>query len=221
MKFEVEGKTLKVTGSGKFYAKLGTMVAYKGDFRFEKDIFGPGEHQGGLGGLIGKVAKQTIRAVTGEKLHLMRVEGEGECYIADEACNIHVIELEPSGIWREVYVESSEVLALTDKCNIDVVMLKTGALGSRGLFMTKISYGGEKSIVAIKTKGEPITLKAPCVVDPDALLAWTGKEPRVVADVTFKTLIGKSSGETFKLSFEEQDQTVIVQPAERVYLAQS
>lgn len=216
MRFEVEKKTLKVTGSGKFYAKLGAMVAYKGDFRFERDTFGPGEQ----GGLMGKIAKKAMRAVTGEELHLMRVEGEGECYIADGACNIHVIELEPSGIWKEMYVESSEVLALTDKCNINLVMLKSGAVSSHGLFTTKISYGGEKSVIAVKSKGEPITLKAPCIVDPDALIAWTGRGPRFIADVTFKTLIGRSSGETYKLSFEEQDQTVIVQPAERVYLAQ-
>ena len=220
MKFEVDGKTLKITGSGKFYAKLGSMVAYKGDFKFTKDIFGPGE-KSGIGGLVGKVAKQAIRAVTGEQLHLMMVEGEGECYIADEACNIHVIELEPSGRWKDIYVESSEILAFTDKCKIDVVMLDVGSIRKGGLFMTKVSFGGEKSIVAVKTKGEPIKLEIPCVVGPDACIAWTGKAHRAIADITFKTIIGKSSGETFKLSFDVEGQTVIVQPSERTYLSQN
>lgn len=213
MKFSVEGKALKVEGEGRFYAKLGSMVANKGKFKFEKSTFGPDSG----GSLFGKVAKLAIKSVTGEKTDLMKVEGSGICYLAHNAYNIMVIKLKPSGVESSLYIESSEVLALSDDCKVDIVALKKGGMaGGGGLFTTKVSYGGENSYVAIILKGEPIFLEGPCNVDPQAIIAWTGKEPDIVADINFKVIIGKSSGETFQMRFTEQGQKVIVQPAERI-----
>ena len=52
IKFDVTNELMCIArGSGRFYAKKGAMVAYKGDFRFEKLLLGP-NNGGGLGGSL-------------------------------------------------------------------------------------------------------------------------------------------------------------------------
>ena len=42
IKFDVTNELMCIAkGSGRFYAKKGAMVAFKGDFRFEKLLLGP------------------------------------------------------------------------------------------------------------------------------------------------------------------------------------
>jgi len=49
-KFNVEEElTCKIEGSGKFYAKKGVMVAYKGNFKFDKMLLGPNNGGGVMG----------------------------------------------------------------------------------------------------------------------------------------------------------------------------
>src|SRR3954454_8788953 len=62
-------------------ARLGSMVAYQGDVHFE---------HAGSGGLN----KWVKKAVTGEGLKLMKVEGSGEVFLAEQAQDIHLIKLE-------------------------------------------------------------------------------------------------------------------------------
>ncbi|MDQ1700632.1 MAG: hypothetical protein QOG34_2495, partial [Frankiaceae bacterium] len=62
-------------------ARLGSMVAYQGDVHFE---------HAGSGGLNKFIKK----AVTGEGLKLMKVEGTGEVFLAHLAEDIHLIKLE-------------------------------------------------------------------------------------------------------------------------------
>src|SRR6476661_1431035 len=57
-------------------AKLGSMVAYQGEVKFE---------HAGSGGLSRMVKK----AVTGEGAQLMKVTGTGEVFLADQAQDIH------------------------------------------------------------------------------------------------------------------------------------
>ena len=75
-------------------------------------------------------------------------------------------------------------------------------------------------MVAITTHFTPITLVVtpdqPVYTDPNATVAWSGGlTPSVKADVDFKTLLGKDSGETFQLKFQGQG-FVIVQPFEEI-----
>lgn len=62
LKFDVTNELMCIVkGSGRFYAKKGSMVAYKGDFRFEKLLLGP-NNGGGLGGaLIGHLQRRFDR----------------------------------------------------------------------------------------------------------------------------------------------------------------
>src|ERR687898_471147 len=66
-------------------AKLGSMVAYQGDVRFEH------AGSGGLGRMLKK-------AVTGEGTQLMKISGSGEVFLADQAHDVHLIYLENDSI---------------------------------------------------------------------------------------------------------------------------
>lgn len=65
-------------------------------------------------------------------------------------------------------------------------------------------------------------LEAPCVVDPDAVVAWTidpngGGDPRVSTNnFSWKTVIGQTSGESYQFEFNVKKQMVLVQPSERL-----
>jgi uncharacterized protein (AIM24 family) len=68
-------------------AKLGSMVAYQGDVKFE---------HAGSGGMSRFVKK----AVSGEGTQLMKMEGAGEVFLADTAQDIHLIYLENDQVTR-------------------------------------------------------------------------------------------------------------------------
>lgn len=90
-------------------------------------------------------------------------------------------------------------------------------MSAGGLFQVKLEGTG---MVAITTHFTPITLVVtpdqPVYTDPNATVAWSGGlTPSVKADVDFKTLLGKDSGETFQLKFQGQG-FVIVQPFEEI-----
>src|SRR5215207_5194602 len=85
--FQLQGsKMLKMNLDGEtIQAKLGSMVAYQGDVKFE---------HAGSGGLK-RMAK---KAVTGEGAVLMKVEGSGEVFLADLAQDIQLLKLENESI---------------------------------------------------------------------------------------------------------------------------
>ena len=74
-------KLLKAELNGEFMARVGSMVAYQGQVQFEAL---------GSGG-IGKFLKQKL---TGEGVPLMRVSGRGDVFLAENAADIHLIDLE-------------------------------------------------------------------------------------------------------------------------------
>jgi uncharacterized protein (AIM24 family) len=87
-----------------------------------------------------------------------------------------------------------------------------------GLFNVRLSGTG---LVAITTHYEPITLlvtpNAPVFTDPNATVAWSGSlSPEIKTDISFKTLLGRGSGESIQLMFKG-DGWVVVQPYEEVY----
>lgn len=200
----------KCEGNGMFFAKKGSMVGYQGNFKFSKRLLGTND-----GNIIGQVMNHLGRKITGENLEIMEIKGSGVCYLADLAQHVVVIDLEPSGPWAHLVVESEDLLAFTQPCHYSVTPVGTGVLSQKGLFMSKLSYQGQGAQVAIKTNGNPLVLQAPCRVDPDAVVAWTGANPHVKIDVGIKTLIGQTSGESYMFEFNEPGQFVIIQPYER------
>lgn len=196
-------------GDGIFYSKLGAMVAYQGDFKAEKVLLGP--NQGG-GGMLRSVMGLAARKLTGENMPLMKVSGRGLYYMADRAQHVSIITLQQG---QSIGVESENLLAFTEDCKYGVRFIGVGVASQKGLFTSELTGIGKKPQVAITTDGNPIILETPCAVDPDAVVCWTGRDPSVRTDVSWKTFIGQSSGESYYFEFNSPGEMVIVQPSER------
>jgi uncharacterized protein (AIM24 family) len=180
-------------------AKLGSMVAYQGDVKFE---------HAGSGGLSRLVKK----AVTGEGARLMKLEGTGEVFLADRAQEIHLIKLESD----RITCNSANLLAFDAGIDWDIKKVEGGVSGmlAGGLFNLALSGTGW---VAVLSDGPPVLLntgEAPTFCDPQAAITWSSNlSTKVRADANLKTLIGRGSGETLQIGFEG-DGWVLVQPSE-------
>jgi uncharacterized protein (AIM24 family) len=184
-------------------AATGAMVAYDGDVKFS--------HAGMGGGDGFKAALK--RKMTGESVKLMECTGSGVVYLAQNAGDVSLVPL--SG--QTLEVESSALLAIDGGLRTDVKFTGLrGASSGQGLFTTTVSGQGT---VALLSDGPAILLEVapgmPLVVDPDAYVASVGQlSQSFVTDVSWKNLIGESSGEAFSLRFEGSG-IVYIQPAER------
>lgn len=189
-------KLLRVRINEPFMAKQGSMVAYQGNVNFA--------YQGG------GAAKFLKKALTGEGLSLMRVEGQGDVFLADLAHEVHILNLTNSGI----SVNGKNVLAFSASLEWNIERVKGGSIAAGGLFNTTLRGTGW---VAITTEGMPVVLnpaEAPTFADANALVAWsTHLQTSIKSSVTAGALIGRGSGEAFQVSFHGQG-FVIVQPSE-------
>lgn len=194
-------------GQGTLFSKKGAMVAYQGQFKFEKVLIDPNKNM--VKGVINHVA----RKATGENMELMKIKGQGGIYFADEAQHVTVIDLNPGD---KLSVESENLLAFNEGVKYGVRFIGVGVISQKGLFTSTITAQDYGSQVAVKSDGNPIILQTPCVVDPDAVVCWSGPDPKFKADVNWKTLLGQTSGESYMLEFKEPGHTVIIQPSERL-----
>src|SRR5215218_5029331 len=120
-------------------AKLGSMVAYQGDVKFE--------HAGG-----GGVSRMLKKAVTSEGTKLMKISGSGEVFLADLAQDVHLIKLEND----KITANGANVLAFDAGIDWDIKRVEgvSGMMGG-GLFNTALSGTGW---VAIISDGPPVLL---------------------------------------------------------------
>jgi uncharacterized protein (AIM24 family) len=180
-------------------AKLGSMVAYQGDVRFE--------HAGS-----GGVSKFIKKAVTGEGTQLMKIEGTGEVFLAHLAQDIHLLKLENEAIT----CNGANVLAFDAGIEWDIKRAEgLGSMMGGGLYNMSLSGSGW---VAIMSDGPPVLLttgpETPTFADPQAAITWSGNlQTTVKTDVNLKTLIGKGSGESVQIGFVGQG-WVLIQPSE-------
>jgi len=204
--FEVENRaTLQINLQGTVYAKAGAMVAYRGDVKFSR--------KGTLEDGVGKFLK---KAVTGEGMTLMKMEGNARVWLADRNKRVHVLALANESLC----VNGNDLLALQSTLAWDIVMLRSvaGALAG-GLFNVQISGSG---LVAITTHGDPLVLPVtgarPVHTDPQATVAWAGHlAPEIHTDISLGTLVGRGSGEAVQMRFSAPrggDGWVMVQPYE-------
>jgi uncharacterized protein (AIM24 family) len=89
-----------------------------------------------------------------------------------------------------------------------------------GFFNYHLSGSG---LIAITSHYNPMTLRVlpgyPVFTDPNATIAWSANlVPDLKADLSFRTFLGRGSGESFQMKFEG-DGFVVVQPYEEVHLA--
>jgi len=184
---------------GPVKARIGSMVAYQGEARFE---------HAGSGGAAGFLKSK----MTGEGVPAMDVVGTGEVFLANAAAEIQVMYLENDQIW----VNGANVLAFSASLTADIQRIGGAGAMTGGLYNVTLTGTG---YVAITTDGPPIVLDvsgAPTFADPQAVVMWTtGVQMSVKSDVSMKTFIGKGSGETFQMGFSGQG-WVMVQPSEGV-----
>ena len=179
-------------------AKLGSMVAYQGEVKFEH------AGSGGMGRMLKK-------AVTGEGQSLMKMTGSGEVFLADTAQDIHLIYLEND----KVTVNGPNLLAFDAGIDWDIERVQgaSGMMGG-GLYNTALSGTGW---VAILSDGPPVLLnvaEAPTFADAQAAITWSsGVSTALKTDFNVKNLIGKGSGESIQMAFTGQG-WVLVQPSE-------
>lgn len=190
------------------YAKSGAMIAYTGQVEFSPAM---------LAG--GNIQSMAMRAVTGEGLHLMSAQGQGEVFYAEHGLQVTIINLKG----ETMYVEADSVLAFDMRLqpgtqfqgNQGVQGLVRGAATGQGLFTSTFTGQGE---LAILSHGNAIPLEVtpskPVCVDPQAYVGHKGQlTSQFITDTNWKTFLGQGSGETFQLKFTGQG-TIYIQASE-------
>jgi uncharacterized protein (AIM24 family) len=203
--FELESsQTLEINLNGSVWTKLGAMIAYYGDIAFKRQ----GLSEQGMNMVFKKM-------LSGEGMTLMKAEGKGKLYLADNGKKVRILHLQN----ETIFVNGNDVLAIENVLQYDIKMMKSvaGVLGG-GLFNVKISGTG---MMAMTTHGDPITLLVtpdnPLHTDANATVAWSGSlEPVIKTDVSYRDFIGRGSGESIQMSFSGQG-WVVLQPFEEVY----
>ncbi|WP_181347604.1 AIM24 family protein [Thalassobacillus sp. CUG 92003] len=200
--FELETeRILEVNLQGDVWAKAGAMISYNGEIKFVRE--GILEHG------VGKMFK---KAFSGEGSSLMKAQGQGTLYLADQGKKITILELNNDAIT----VNGNDILAFESGIDWDIkLMKKVAGMMSGGLFNVHLRGHGR---VAITSHYEPLTLLVkpgePVLTDPNATVAWSEHlEPEFQTDVSFKTFIGRGSGESIQMKFAGEG-FVVVQPFE-------
>lgn len=194
-------KMCRVGLNGEVMARQGSMVAYQGNLHFEAL---------GAGG-IGRMMRQ---AVTGEGVPLMKVSGQGDLFLADNASEVHLIDLDGSD---GLTINGANVLAFDPSLQYTVERMRgAGAMSNAGMFNCVFRGVGR---IAITTNGTPVVLNVAgdTFADPQAAVAWSSSLSTSVKQndsFGFGSLIGRSTGERFTLAFAGQG-FVVVQPSEQ------
>lgn len=200
--FELETpRILEVNLNDLVWAKMGSMIAYTGEIKFEREKVL--EHG------IGKMFK---KAFTGEGTALMKAHGNGQLYLADQGKKITIFDLQD----EEITVNGNDLLAFEPSIEWDIqLMRKMAGMVSGGLFNVHLRGRGK---IAITSHYEPLTLLVkpgqPVLTDPNATVAWSGNlQPEFRTDISVRTFLGRGSGESIQMEFTGEG-FVIVQPFE-------
>ncbi|MFI0216163.1 AIM24 family protein [Streptomyces lydicus] len=191
-------KSIKYALDGECYARQGSMVAFRGELRFEK------QGQG-----VGKFLK---RAVTGEGLALMAVRGRGEVWFAHEAANCFIVDLEPGD---GLSVNGRNVLCFDPSLSYEIKVVKGAGMVGGGLFNSVFSGQGKLGIVC---EGNPIVIpvspQAPVFVDTDAVVGWSSSlQTALHRSQSVGSMLRGGSGEAVQLRLDGEG-FVIVRPSE-------
>ncbi len=194
-------KMLRVRLGEPFMARQGAMIAYQGNVEFAFE-----------GGGASKFIKKTF---TGEGLPLMRCQGQGDVFLADRACDVHLLQLANAGL----SISGKNVLAFSSSLDWNIERVKGGSIATGGLFNTTLRGSGW---VALTTDGPPVVLnaaEAPTFADTNAVVAWSANlQTQLKTSFKAGALIGRGSGEALQVAFHGNG-FVIVQPSEGIQVA--
>lgn len=203
--FELDSdRILDINLDGEVWIKMGSMVAYTGQVKFEREKL----LEQGLGNLLKK-------AVSGEGARLTKARGQGSVFCADAGKKVTILQL----AGESICVNGNDVLAFETSLKNEIKMMrKASAMLSGGLFNITLSGHG---LAAITSHYDPLTLlvtpEHPVTTDPNATILWSGSlQPEFKTDIQFKTLLGRGSGESLQMEFQGKG-FVVVQPYEEVY----
>jgi uncharacterized protein (AIM24 family) len=194
-------KMLKVELNGEVMARRGAMVGYQGQVQFQA-----------LG--AGGVGKWLKSKVTGEGVPIMKMTGKGDVFLANEAQDIYLIDLEGNDA---LSINGANVLAFESSLQYDIKMVQgMGMLSSAGLFNCVFSGQGR---IAITTHGTPVVVQVdqPTYADPQAAVCWSATLEtgfHRAEQLGLGMLIGRTTGEAFTMSFAGQG-FVVIQPSEQ------
>ncbi|MFF8594069.1 AIM24 family protein [Streptomyces sp. NPDC015220] len=191
-------KCVKYAVDGEMLARQGSMVAFRGDLRFERK----GQ---GVGGML-------KRAVTGEGLPLMTVRGRGEAWFAHEAQNCFVVEIGPGD---EFTVNGRNVLCFDATLAYEIKTVKGSGIAGGGLFNSVFTGQGRLALVC---EGNPlvipVTPEQPVYVDTDAVVGWTASlQTSLHRSQSIGSMLRGGSGEAVQLMLQGQGH-VVVRPSE-------
>lgn len=201
------GKMLKAvlgqqSGMNEFFARKGAMVAYQGAVNFDSQYQGWGQH--------------IMRRITGEGLNLMKVSGTGTVFLANQAQDVHVVELTGDGFT----VDGNNVLAFETSLRWDLVRIDSQVqVAGAGSYNIELTGRGK---VAVTTTGAPLVMRVTpqnyYFADADAVIAWSSNlQVQMQAAVTSSSVWRPrgNTGESWQMQFSGEG-VVVVQPAELV-----
>jgi len=139
----------------------------------------------------------------------MVAAGEGDLFLAHNARKIMILDLEN----ERMTVNGDNILAFEEGVDWDIQPIAGAGRLAGGAFNVVLEGTGK---VAVTAQGDPVLLdtSTPTSADPDSAIAWSGGvRTRVKSDVSFKTILGRDSGETFQILFEGPG-WVLIQPSE-------
>jgi stress response protein SCP2/uncharacterized protein (AIM24 family) len=181
-------------------ALRGAMVAYQGNIDFD--------YKGrGLRGMLEE-------RLTGQGLKLMTCKGQGEVFLAQDAADLHIVELGPN---QQLCVNTKNVLAMDATIRSEVKRIESAGIPGGGVFHFEMAGPGT---VVVMTKGTPLTLpvQGPTFADINALVCWTvGQRVSVSSHVGIsRQIYHTESGETFNMQFQAMGggHFIVVQPFE-------
>jgi len=198
--FELENsRLLDISVDGTVMAKAGSMVAYDGDLTFTGKL----SAEGGVTGLLKSAASS-------EGTPVMKAEGTGNLYLADQAKKVQILQLGPD---ESISVNGDDILAF--ESHIDYKISTVGSFaGVTSGGLTNVFLDGPGSI-AITTHGDPLVLSPPVKTDPSATVAWSGEaSPSGSINRSLTDMVGQSSDERLQLEFTDESGFVVVQPFE-------
>jgi uncharacterized protein (AIM24 family) len=143
----------------------------------------------------------------------MKIAGHGDLFLADRAADVHLIDIEHGDA---ITINGANVLAFDSTVQYDIKMVQgLGMFSSAGMFNCVFTGQGR---IAITTKGTPVVMNVdqPTYADPQAAICWSASLQtgyHRADQLGIGTLLGRSTGEAFTMSFAGQG-FVVVQPSE-------
>ena len=190
--FEVVSKRfLRIDVEDFLWAKLGSVIAFHGDFKMTRE----------------RVLRAKRGTLAREFAPLVKVEGKGRLYCADEGKRSKILRLADGTL----NVVGSALLAFESTIQHEANLIPVLGLLAGGIFAFKLSGTG---VVVIGAKGDPLTLRVtpdnPVVTDPDATLAWSGGlTPELKTELEWRTIIGHGGGQAIQMLFRGDGYVVI------------